>query len=162
MAPCSWVCLKISFLFCLTFVLSGSLFLCSVCCHNNRLKSTHPQLYDTIILGPNYIFQWSSWLILTNKTVQENTQTTTKQPKKQTMQNRAKRKLPSISCLSRHSARKRGELILQHSQAHREPPRRNHTYTFGRPRWTEHSSSVSLSVKHHNTQISRRTNVFSD
>ena len=50
-----------------------------------------------------------TWLILTNKTVQENTVDNVKY---------SKTKLPWFSCLLQHSATKRGGLILQRRRAH--------------------------------------------
>ena len=67
--------------------------------------------------------RWSSqpitWLILTNKTVQENTDKET-QYKSEKVNNLkySKTKLPWFSCLLQHSARKWGGLILQPSRAH--------------------------------------------
>ena len=64
--------------------------------------------------------------MLTNKTVQENTDKQT-QYKSEKLDNLkySKTKLPRFSCLLQHSARKRGELILQRSRAHTGLPRCN-------------------------------------
>jgi len=60
-----------------------------------------------------------TWLILTNKTVQENTDKQTQYtPEKVNNVKYSKTKLPWFSCLLQHSARKRGGLILQRSRAH--------------------------------------------
>ena len=66
--------------------------------------------------------QQITWLILTNKTVQENTDKQT-QYKSEKVNNLkySKTKLPWFSCLLQHSARKRGGLILQRSRAHTGP-----------------------------------------
>jgi len=60
-----------------------------------------------------------TWLILTNKTVQENTDKQT-QYKSEKVNNLKyiKTKLPWFSCLLQHSVRKRGGLILLRSRAH--------------------------------------------
>jgi len=60
-----------------------------------------------------------TWLILTNKTVQENTDKQT-QYKSEKVNNRkySKTKLAWFSCLVQHSAKKRGGLILQRSRAY--------------------------------------------
>ena len=67
-----------------------------------------------------------TWLILTNKTVQENTDTQT-QYKSEKVNNLkySKTKLAWFSCLLQHSARKRGGLILQRSRAHTGPHARH-------------------------------------
>ena len=67
--------------------------------------------------------RWSSrpitWLILTNKTVQENTDKQTQYKiRKVNNLKYSKTKLPWFSCLLQHLARKRGGLILQRSRAH--------------------------------------------
>jgi len=60
-----------------------------------------------------------TWLILTNKTVQENTDKRT-QCKSEKVNNLkySKTKLTWFSCLLQHSARKRGGLILHRPRAH--------------------------------------------
>ena len=60
-----------------------------------------------------------SWLVLANKTVQENTDKQT-QYKSEKVNNLkySRTKLPWFSCLLQHSARKRGGFILQRSRAH--------------------------------------------
>ena len=60
-----------------------------------------------------------TWLVLANKTVQENTDKQT-QYKSEKVNNWkcSKTKLPWFSCLLQHSSRKRGGLILQCSRAH--------------------------------------------
>ena len=59
-----------------------------------------------------------TWLILTNKTVQENTDKQTQfQPENVDNLKYSKTKLPWFSYLLQHSARKRGGLILQRRQA---------------------------------------------
>ena len=62
-----------------------------------------------------------TWLILTSKTVQKNTDTQT-QYKSEKVDNLkySKTKLPWFSCLLQHSARKWRGLILQHPRAHTE------------------------------------------
>ena len=64
--------------------------------------------------------QTITWLMLTNKTVQENADKQT-QYKSEKVSNLkySKTKLPWFSCLLQHSARKRGGLILQRSRAQR-------------------------------------------
>ena len=57
-------------------------------------------------------------LILTNKTVQENTNITQYKSKKVNYLKYSKTKLPWFSCLLQHSDRKRGGLILQRFRAH--------------------------------------------
>jgi len=60
-----------------------------------------------------------TWLILINQTVQENTDKRT-QYKSEKVNNlkHSKTTLPWFSCLLKHSARKRGGLILQHPRTH--------------------------------------------
>jgi len=57
---------------------------------------------------------------MTNKTVQENTQTKNTTQKRQTMQKYSKSKQPWFSRVLWHSARKRDGLVLQRSRAHME------------------------------------------
>jgi len=60
-----------------------------------------------------------TWLILTNKTVQENTHTQTQYKSENVNKLKySKTKQPWFSCLLQHSVRKRGGLILQCSRAH--------------------------------------------
>ena len=68
-------------------------------------------------------------LILTNKTVQENTDKQT-QYKSEKLDNLkySRTKLPWFSCLLQHSARKRGGLILQRPRAHTGPRQQNRSY----------------------------------
>ena len=67
----------------------------------------------------HYTTQPITWLILTNKTVQENTDKQTQyRSEKVNNLKYSKTKLPWFSCLLQHSARKRGGLILQRSRAH--------------------------------------------
>jgi len=81
-----------------------------------RQSYSQPTQYRSFRRRPS---QPITWLILTNKTVQENTDTQT-QYKSETVNNLkySTTKLPWFSRLLRHSARKRGGLILQCSQAH--------------------------------------------
>ena len=69
-----------------------------------------------------------TWLILTNKTVQENTDKQT-QYKLEKVDNLkySKTKLPQFSCLLQHSARKRGGLTVERPQAHTAGQRQTNT-----------------------------------
>ena len=70
-----------------------------------------------------------TWLILTNKTVQENTDKQT-QYKSEKVDNLkySRTKLPWFSCLLQHSARKRGGLILRRPRATRGLSQQNRSY----------------------------------
>ena len=69
-----------------------------------------------------------TWLILTNKTVQENTDKQT-QYKLEKVDNLkySKTNLPRFSCLLQHSARKRGGLTVERPQAHTAGQRQTNT-----------------------------------
>ena len=84
-----------------------------------------------------------TWLILTNKTVQENTdkKLNTNQKSKQPKIQQTKR--PWFSCLLQHSARKRGGLILQWS---RSPHGAQHITVTGPPHMHTCKTVVSYSV----------------
>ena len=59
-----------------------------------------------------------TWLILTNKTVQENTDKRTQYKSEVNNLKYSKAKPPWFSCMLQHSARKRGGLILYRPRAH--------------------------------------------
>jgi len=90
-----------------------------------------------------------SWLILTNKTVQENTDKQT-QYKSEKVDNLkySKTKLPGFSCVLQHSARKRGGLILQRLRAHITGPPSWGTWPVGRERKCRQSrETVKMSTE---------------
>ena len=91
-----------------------------------------------------------TWLIMTNKTVQENTDKQT-QYKSQKVNNLkySKTKLPWFSCLLQHSARKRGGLILQHSRAHMGINSKSHTCHTGKQ--TEYHKMQQWMIEHSKT-----------
>jgi len=103
--------------------------------YNQSNVYTRPTRHNHGYFGGRWFSQPITWLILTNKTVQENTQTKYSS-KKANNTKHSRTKLSWFSRLLQHSARKRGALILQCYQAHKEQQgnytvfRKKHPLTF--------------------------------